>query len=124
VWGLHVHCPEASVPKDGPSAGAAITLALVSLFTNIPVRNDVALTGEIDLNGDILVIGGLEYKIEGGKKAGVTTICYPEGNAQDIEIVKNTNPEVLENINLIKVKNIFQVLEICLEPHELKFTRF
>ena len=124
VWGLHVHCPEASVPKDGPSAGAAITLALVSLFTNIPVRNDVALTGEIDLNGDILVIGGLEYKIEGGKKAGVTTICYPEGNAQDIEIIKNTNPEVLENINLIKVKNIFQVLEICLEPHELKFTRF
>ena len=124
IWGLHVHCPEASVPKDGPSAGAAITLALISLFTNIPIRNDVALTGEIDLNGDILVIGGLEYKIEGGKKAGVSTICYPEGNYQDIEIIKNTNPDVLDNINLIKVKNILQVLEICLEPNDLKFNQF
>lgn len=124
IWGLHVHCPEASVPKDGPSAGAAITLALVSLFTNIPVRNDIALTGEIDLNGNIHVIGGLEYKIEGGKKAGVSTICYPEGNSQDIEIIKNTNPDVLENINLIKVKNITEILKICLEHNDLQFNTF
>ena len=88
VWGIHIHCPEAATPKDGPSAGGAITLALISLLTNIPVKNTVALTGEIDLNGNIHVIGGLEYKIDGGKTAGAKLILYPRNNEQDIDIIK------------------------------------
>ena len=124
AWGLHIHCPEASVPKDGPSAGAAITLAMVSLFTNIPVKNDVALTGEIDLNGDVHSIGGLENKIDGGKCAGVKTICYPKSNSQDINIIRQNNKELLNNIELVPVSDIWEVLNICLEDHNYSFNRF
>lgn len=123
-WGIHIHCPEAAVPKDGPSAGAAITLAMISLFTGIPVKNDVALTGEIDLNGGVHVIGGLEYKIEGGKKAGIKTICYPKNNCHDIELIQKHNEELFENIELIPVLNIWDVLDVCLEKNELEFNRF
>ena len=73
-FGIHLHCPEGATPKDGPSAGAAITLAIVSLLCGIKVTNKVALTGEIDLNGSIHEIGGLESKIEGGKSAGVKKV--------------------------------------------------
>tara|TARA_E500000178_G_scaffold318368_1_gene339700 strand:+ start:1638 stop:4664 length:3027 start_codon:yes stop_codon:yes gene_type:complete len=123
-WGLHIHCPEAAVPKDGPSAGAAITLAMVSLLTNVPIRNDVALTGEIDLNGEVHNIGGLEYKIDGGKNAGVKTICYPKTNSQDIDIIKKSNKELFNNIEIIGVSNIWEVLDICLEDHDFSFSRF
>ena len=77
-FGIHLHCPEGATPKDGPSAGAAITLSIISLLTNIKVSNEIALTGEIDLNGSIHEIGGLHSKIEGGKKAGVKKILYPK----------------------------------------------
>lgn len=118
-WGIHVHCPEASVPKDGPSAGAAITLALVSLFTGIPVKNTVALTGEIDLNGNVHVIGGLENKIDGAINAGVKLVCYPIDNKQDIEKMP-----IKKNINLVPVKTIWDVLEICLCSNKIKFNEF
>ena len=124
AWGLHIHCPEASVPKDGPSAGAAITLAMVSLFTNIPIRNDIALTGEIDLNGDVHSIGGLEHKIDGGKSAGVKTICYPKSNYQDIDIIKKSNKDLFNDIKILPVSDIWEVLDICLEDHNYKFNRF
>ena len=77
-FGIHLHCPEGATPKDGPSAGGAITLSIISLLTGIKVKNTVALTGEIDLNGSIHEIGGLESKIEGGKVAGVKKILYQE----------------------------------------------
>ena len=124
AWGLHIHCPEASVPKDGPSAGAAITLAMVSLFTNVPIRNDIALTGEIDLNGDVHSIGGLEHKIDGGKSAGVKTICYPKSNYQDIDIIKKSNKDLFNDIKILPVSDIWEVLDICLEDHNYKFNRF
>ena len=73
-FGIHLHCPEGATPKDGPSAGGAITLSIISLLTGIKVKNTVALTGEIDLNGSIHEIGGVESKIEGGKTAGVKKI--------------------------------------------------
>ena len=110
-WGIHIHCPEASVPKDGPSAGGAMTIAMISLFTGIPVLNTVAVTGEIDLNGKIHMIGGLENKIEGGKKAGVKTICYPVDNNQDIEKIRKKHPELLENINLKPISNIWELVD-------------
>jgi ATP-dependent Lon protease len=123
-WGLHVHCPEAAVPKDGPSAGGAITLAMVSLLTRIPVKNTVALTGEIDLNGTIHAIGGLDNKIEGGKLAGVELILYPQENEQDIEMIKNKHKEILENIEIRSIKNIWEILEYCLEDNSIEFNKY
>ena len=84
----------------------------------------MALTGEIDLNGRVHVIGGLEYKIEGGKKAGIKTICYPKNNCHDIELIRKHNEELFENIELIPVLNIWDVLDICLDKNELEFNRF
>ena len=123
-WGIHIHCPEAAVPKDGPSAGGAITLAIVSLLTQIPVRNTVALTGEIDLNGSIHAIGGLDNKIEGGKLAGVKTILYPKQNEQDIDIIKNKNKSILENIDIKPVQTIWDILNVCLEENEIEFNKY
>ena len=123
-WGIHIHCPEAATPKDGPSAGGAITLAIISLLTGIPVNNKIALTGEIDLNGNIHVIGGLEHKIEGGKIAGATTILYPADNQQDIEIIKKNNPDILLNINIKPIKNIWQVLNYCLLENDIQFITY
>ena len=123
-WSFHIHCPDTSTPKDGPSAGAAITLALISLLTKTPILNTVALTGEIDLNGNVNQIGGLGSKIEGGKKAGVKLLLYPESNNQDIEIIKNNEPQILENIELRPVNNIWQVLELCLVENDIKFNKF
>ena len=123
-WSFHIHCPDTSTPKDGPSAGAAITLALISLLTNTPILNTVALTGEIDLNGNVNQIGGLGSKIEGGKKAGVKLLLYPESNNQDIDIIKNNEPQILENIELRPVNNIWEVLELCLVENDIKFNKY
>jgi ATP-dependent Lon protease len=123
-WGIHVHFPEAATPKDGPSAGGAITLAIVSLLCGIPVKNTIALTGEIDLNGSIHMIGGLDNKIDGGKMAGVKVLLYPHQNQQDIDIIRNTTPEILEGIEIRPIKNIWEVLEYCLEENAIQFTHY
>ena len=98
-FGIHLHCPEGATPKDGPSAGAAITLSIISLLTNIKVSNEIALTGEIDLNGSIHEIGGLESKIDGGKKAGVKKILYPKKNSNDLEIILKKDETLCKNMN-------------------------
>ena len=84
-WGLHIHCPEGATPKDGPSAGCAITIAILSRMCGIPVRNDMALTGEIDLNGNVCEVGGISSKIDGAIKAGVSTIFIPKDNETDYD---------------------------------------
>ncbi len=83
--GIHVHCPEGAVSKDGPSAGLAISLAIYSLFNNRKIKNQVAITGEITLQGNVLAIGGLDIKIIGGIRSGVKTFLYPIENKQDFE---------------------------------------
>jgi hypothetical protein len=83
--GLHIHCPEGAVSKDGPSAGAAITLAILSLFLGEPVSNTVAITGEINLQGCVTEIGGLEHKIAGGVRAGIRKFLYPRENKKDFD---------------------------------------
>ena len=83
--GLHSHCPEGAVSKDGPSAGAAITLSIYSLFNNIRISNTVAITGEINLQGNITAIGGLDIKIMGGIRAGVKKFMYPKENQRDMD---------------------------------------
>jgi ATP-dependent Lon protease len=114
-FGIHLHCPEGGVKKDGPSAGAAITLALYSLLSNIPVNNKLAITGEIDLLGNITAIGGLEYKLNGAKKAGVNIVLYPYENEEDVNIIKKEECELEDNnFKLIAVSNINEVLDIAL----------
>ena len=124
TFGIHLHCPEAATPKDGPSAGCAITLAIVSLLTNIKIKNDVALTGEIDLNGSIHEIGGLEHKIEGGKNAGVKLVLYPEQNEKDIEQIKEKKYILDDTIKIKSVKNIWEVLDLCLVENDIKFNNY
>lgn len=94
------------------------------MLTGIKVRNDYAITGEIDLYGGIYTIGGLDLKIDGGKYAGVSTILIPEGNRQDLEIIKLKNPSILENIEIKVVKTIWEVLDYMLEENNNKYIKY
>jgi ATP-dependent Lon protease len=106
--GLHIHCPQGSVSKDGPSAGTAITIAIYSLLNDIPISNTIAITGEINLQGDVTAIGGLESKILGGVRAGVKTFIFPEENDKEFAdfMEKQSNNTILEDIQFIQVKCI------------------
>ena len=121
LFGLHLHCPEAATPKDGPSAGGAITLAIISLLTKIKVKQTIGLTGEIDLKGNITQIGGLDLKIQGGKDAGLKTILIPYENKTDYDSIKIEKPTILENIEIKIIKTIKDILEICLEDNSIEF---
>tara|TARA_Y100000389_G_scaffold164786_1_gene168688 strand:- start:3113 stop:6406 length:3294 start_codon:yes stop_codon:yes gene_type:complete len=114
LMGLHIHVPEGSTPKDGPSAGAAITSTLYSRFTNRKIRNDVAMTGEICLQGKITAIGGLDLKIMGAIRAGVKLILFPKENHKDFEDIKNKNliNKLMEGIEFKEVSTINEVFEI------------
>ena len=79
-FGIHIHCPEASTPKDGPSAGVGMVTSIISAITEVPVDKNVAMTGEIDLNGSIRAIGGLQSKLEGARSAGVNLVLIPKDN--------------------------------------------
>lgn len=110
--GLHIHCPEGAINKDGPSAGVAITVAIYSLLNKLKIKNDIAITGEISLQGEITAIGGLETKIIGGVRAGIKTFIFPEANKRDFEearkkIGSNRN---LDDIKFIQVSNILEVI--------------
>ena len=108
---LHIHVPEGATPKDGPSAGVAMCTALVSVLTNIPVRSDVAMTGEITLRGQVLPIGGLKEKLLAAHRGGIRTVIIPQENERDLkEIPDNIKQELL----IKPVKWIDDVLEIAL----------
>ncbi|SHM51610.1 endopeptidase La [Rhizobacter sp. OV335] len=109
---IHIHVPDGATPKDGPSAGAAMTTAFVSALTNIPVRADVAMTGEITLRGEVTAIGGLKEKLLAAHRGGIKTVLIPEENAKDLQDI----PENVKNhLEIVPVKWIDQVLEIALE---------
>ena len=109
---LHIHVPEGATPKDGPSAGIAMTTALVSSFTGIPVRCDVCMTGEITLRGEVLAIGGLKEKLLAAVRGGLKTALIPEENAKDLTEM----PDNIKNrIEIVPVRWIDQVLERALE---------
>ena len=99
--GIHIHCPDGATPKDGPSAGTAITILIYSLLTNKKVKNDYAITGEINLQGNVTEIGGLDLKIIGGIEAGVKHFIYPESNHKDFEKFKTKyeNSNILDGIS-------------------------
>ncbi len=118
LQGIHIHCPEGAVPKDGPSAGTAITTAIFSLLNDKVIKRDVAITGEINLQGCVTAIGGLELKILGGMRAGVKTFIFPEENLKDHKkfIEKYKPKNIIPNdIKFISVNNIQQVLKIVFE---------
>jgi ATP-dependent Lon protease len=109
--GLHIHCPEGGISKDGPSAGTAITIAIYSLLNKKEIKNDIAITGEINLQGEVTAIGGLDVKIIGGIKAGIKTFLYPKANSRDFLNWKNKNNrlQIYENIEFVEVSRIEEV---------------
>ena len=104
---IHIHCPDGAVPKDGPSAGTALTVAIYSLLTNKKIRNDIAITGEINLQGYVTAIGGLESKLQGAKRAGIRFALYPKENEKDIQEIKERNPTLIdENLRVQSIEKI------------------
>ncbi|MBI5040450.1 MAG: endopeptidase La [Gammaproteobacteria bacterium] len=111
-YDIHVHVPEGATPKDGPSAGVGMCTSLVSALTKIPVRADVAMTGEITLRGEVLPIGGLKEKLLAAHRGGITTVLIPEENQKDlVDIPKN----VKEHLDIRPVKWIDEVLQVALQ---------
>jgi len=109
---IHVHVPDGATPKDGPSAGAAMTTAFVSALTGIPVRSDVAMTGEITLRGEVTAIGGLKEKLLAALRGGIKTALIPEENVKDLQEIPDN---VKSGLEIIPVKWIDQVLKVALE---------
>jgi ATP-dependent Lon protease len=109
---IHIHLPEGATPKDGPSAGIAITTAMVSILTGIPVRADVAMTGEITLRGEVLPIGGLKEKLLAAHRGGIKTVLIPHENVKDLVDI----PENIKNrLDIHPVRWIDEVLGYALE---------
>ena len=109
---IHVHVPEGAIPKDGPSAGIGMCTALVSALTRIPVRSDVAMTGEITLRGEVLPIGGLKEKLLAARRGGIKIVLIPEENKRDLTEMPDN---VKSDLDIRPVKWIDQVLEVALQ---------
>ena len=115
TFGIHIHCPDGATPKDGPSAGAAFTLALYSLLSGKKIKNDVCMTGEIDLCGNVTAIGGVESKLHGGKKAGCNVALIPEENWEDLERLRREglSPED-DHFEVKKISDIHEVIKYAI----------
>ena len=110
---IHVHLSDGSTPKDGPSAGVALSICLLSLLTNKPIKTEISMTGEINCNGNITAIGGLEEKILGAYKLGIKKVIYPSQNERDFIKIKGKYPEIFsENFTTMAVDNINQVIDV------------
>ena len=109
---IHIHAPEGAIPKDGPSAGLAITTAILSELSGIPIKHNVAMTGEISLKGNALAIGGLKEKSMAAYKAGCDTIIIPKDNLKDLTKISD---EVKNNVNFVSVSSFDEVAKVALE---------
>ncbi|MEO0620325.1 MAG: S16 family serine protease, partial [Pseudomonadota bacterium] len=109
---IHVHVPEGATPKDGPSAGVGMATAIISVLTGIPVKRDVAMTGEITLRGRVLPIGGLKEKLLAAMRGGITTVCIPEENAKDLVDIPD---DVKNSLEIIPVSRMEEVLKVALQ---------
>ena len=111
-FGIHIHVPSGATPKDGPSAGTAISLALLSFFQQRKIRNDIAITGEIELSGNVTEIGGLGEKLVGAKKAGVRQAFIPEENEKDLrKLIEDGIVTLDKSFNVTPVSHITQLLD-------------
>ena len=108
---IHVHVPEGATPKDGPSAGVAMVTSIVSVLTEIPVRRDVAMTGEVTLRGNVLPIGGLKEKLLAALRGGVKRVLIPKDNAKDLPEIPDN---VKEGLEIIPVSSVSEVLTVAL----------
>ncbi|WP_029520364.1 endopeptidase La [Persephonella sp. IF05-L8] len=115
-YDVHVHVPAGAIPKDGPSAGISIATAICSLFTELPVRADVAMTGEITLRGKVLPVGGLKEKILAAKRAGIKDVILPKDNKD--EVMEDLPPFARKDINLIFVEHVDEVFKIAIKDFE------
>ena len=109
---FHIHIPEGATPKDGPSAGITMAVAILSAVTGIPVRANVAMTGEITLRGRVLPIGGLKEKLLAAKNAGIKTVCIPKKNEKDLSEIDD---EITRGMKIELVSQIKEVLETALK---------
>jgi ATP-dependent Lon protease len=116
-WNVHLHFPEGATPKDGPSAGIAIATALASLFTNLPVRADLAMTGEVTLRGAILPVGGLREKLAAAARLGIRNVIIPKANIGDLHWVRDS---VKKKLNICAMDHVDDVLEVALVPAKKK----
>ena len=118
-YGFHIHAPEGATPKDGPSAGAAFTVGFVSAILEIPTNKTVAMTGEMNLSGEVTKIGGLVYKLIGAKFAGVKLALVPKQNEVDIKEILETNKDLFdETFNYVYIENLCEVIEHTLVKQE------
>ncbi|MCE2687475.1 MAG: endopeptidase La [Rickettsiales bacterium] len=117
AFDFHIHVPEGATPKDGPSAGVALCVSLVSAITNIKVRKDIAMTGEITLSGKILAIGGLKEKLLAALRGGIKTVLIPDENKKDL---KEMPKEVLDKLKIMPISHIRQALDECLIVKDLR----
>ena len=108
---IHMHVPEGATPKDGPSAGVAMATAIISLMTQVPVRKDIAMTGEITLRGRVLPIGGLKEKLLAAARGGITTVFIPEENKKDLSEISD---EITKNLKIIPVAKVDEIIEAAL----------
>jgi ATP-dependent Lon protease len=116
---LHIHVPEGATPKDGPSAGIAMVTAMTSVLTNIPIRSDVAMTGEITLRGQVLPIGGLKEKLLAARRGGIKIVLIPEENVRDLKEIPDN---IKDNLDIRPVASIDEVLSIALESQPVALT--
>lgn len=125
-FGLHIHCPSASTPKDGPSAGTAITLAIISLLMGFTIKRTYGITGEINSQGQVMEIGGLGNKVDGAKAAGINYVLCPRDNKQDVDKIRNRkNPPENENFQIIMIDTIFDAMKHMLNlPTNYDFNKF
>ncbi len=112
---IHIHVPEGAIPKDGPSAGITITMALISAASGKPIRGDVAMTGEVTLRGKVLAIGGLNEKLLAAKRIGIKTVIIPQENSRDIEDIR---PEIKEGLEIITVSEIEEALKYVFKTEQ------
>ncbi|MEM6326199.1 MAG: endopeptidase La, partial [Bacteroidota bacterium] len=120
-WDLHVHVPAGAIPKDGPSAGVAMTSALTSIYTQRRVRHDVAMTGEITLRGLVLPVGGIKEKVLAARRAGIETVVLPEKNRKDVDEIKDVAVEGLEVLYVSRIEDALDLIlesEPMADPHE------
>ncbi len=119
-WDIHVHVPDGATPKDGPSAGLAMVTAIVSVLTQIPVRRDIAMTGEVTLRGNATAIGGLKEKLLAALRGGIKTVLIPEENEKDLRDIPDN---VKEGLEIIPVSHVTEVLKHALvrEPEPIEW---